>query len=423
MAQLTTGGDDRSPTARRGTVYRAGVPHRADNGHQDRADNVQQVGTRNQAGNLHQAGPSHRAGNLYRAGSSPPPAPAPTPAPARTAAPVPARASASAPVYPPAPAPGARDEGATGPVPVRRLAVWGLALTVLLVAAVAAPTLWRHRNGPLDQFAAPTADSPKVSPPLAPPASAPLSEATRRQAESTAAAPAGGQVLSSWALWSSTSKTVVGSDNRNSWTNSTESMVKPWIVADFLRRHGPGRPAEQDLRDAVDAIVRSDDQAAQRLYRKGGGDAVIHRMIDICGLRNTSIGKAGWWSYTYLTATDAVRLGRCLADGRAAGGEWTPWLLDQMRRVDGDVTEEPYGGRWGIIDALPQRQRDRVAIKNGWTLINQDGMWHLNCLAVTDRWTLAVLTRYPAELGKRHGATICRDRAAALLRADRLPAP
>lgn len=224
--------------------------------------------------------------------------------------------------------------------------------------------------------------------------------------------PAGG---AAWALWTARSGTVVGSANRNSWTNSTESMIKPWIVADFLRRLGPRQPTDDQRTDAVRAIVHSDDEATQRLYLAGGADAVVNRMIDMCRLTDTRITRAQRWSYTHLTATDAVRMGRCVADGRAAGPTWTPWVLDQMRRVTGTVDEEPNGGRWGILDALPAQTRAGVAIKNGWTSIKADGMWHLNCLAATDRWVLSVLTRYPAEWGKRYGARLCRDRTTRLL--------
>jgi hypothetical protein len=102
-------------------------------------------------------------------------------------------------------------------------------------------------------------------------------------------------------------------------------MVKPWIVADFLRRLGSRQPTAAQLADATRAIVDSDD-AAQRLYLAGGQDAVIDRLVRICGLTHTSIRLPGWWSYTDLTAADAIRFGRCLADGRAAGPTWTPMM-------------------------------------------------------------------------------------------------
>jgi hypothetical protein len=73
------------------------------------------------------------------------------------------------------------------------------------------------------------------------------------------------------------------------------------------------------------------------------------------------------------------------------------------------VAQEPNGGRWGIIDGLPAELAQQTAIKNGWTLLYEDGKWHLNCLAIHPDWILAVLTRYPGSLGKQYGAGLCKQ--------------
>jgi hypothetical protein len=128
----------------------------------------------------------------------------------------------------------------------------------------------------------------------------------------------------------------------------------------------------------------------------------------MCGLTDSTI-RSGWWSGTKVTARDAVRLGNCVADGRAAGPKWTGWILNEMRQVRGDVSEEPEGGHWGIVDGLPPDLGKDVAIKNGWTMLYADGQWHLNCLAIHDDWVLAVLTRYPSKMGKAYGAGLCKE--------------
>jgi hypothetical protein len=199
-------------------------------------------------------------------------------------------------------------------------------------------------------------------------------------------------------------------------TSSTESMIKSWIVADHLRRASADgdAPSNQSLRDARLAIRDSHDGAAERLYRHNGADAVVQRMIKICGLTDTYIPEhgRGWWSRTEMSARDAVRLGECLADGRAAGPEWTDWLLSEMRQVRGL-------GDFGIRHALPDDQRATIAIKNGW-VIRPDGSWHVSCLAVGDTWSMGILTRYPADLGydqlgHQRGAEICQTLAARYL--------
>jgi hypothetical protein len=207
-----------------------------------------------------------------------------------------------------------------------------------------------------------------------------------------------------WALLDRKTGTISGSANFASATNSTESMIKAWISSDYLRRLGNTPPAQARL-DLLTRMIRdSDDNAAEIIYDIGGHNAVVQRMVSICGLTETSIFD-GWWSRTQISARDAVRLGACVADGRAAGPKWTDWILGEMRQVRGE-------GRFGIIEALPPALVAQTAIKNGWTIIGSQ--WHLNCLAIVDRYVMAVLTRYSSSLGIRYGAGICRDVATQL---------
>lgn len=199
-------------------------------------------------------------------------------------------------------------------------------------------------------------------------------------------------------------------------TSTTESMIKTWLVADFLRL--TAKPSAYQLGQAEEAIRWSDDSAAQWFYERDGEEKAIQRMIDICGLTETEAYES-WWSRTTMSPRDAVRLGECIADGRAAGPQWTDWLLDTMRNVTGstapaDQEDSRGGGRWGIIDGVPATQAAQVAIKNGWTSYEEDG-WHVNCLAIGDTWTMAVMMRYPSDLGLDYGAGICRSIATQLL--------
>jgi hypothetical protein len=220
----------------------------------------------------------------------------------------------------------------------------------------------------------------------------------------------------SWALVDRQSGKVAGSPNYISGTSTTESMIKAWLAADYLRLLGNKQPTAQRLTELSRMIRSSDDDAAEDIYQVSGPNSVIRRMISICGLTET-VAVPGWWSRTEVSARDAARLGLCIGDGRAAGPRWTGWLLSEMRQVRGDVSEQPGGGRWGIIDALPPDVADDVAIKNGWTLLYDEGEWRINCLAVHADWVLAVLTSYPAKLGKRYGADLCKQVTQQLLAA------
>jgi hypothetical protein len=218
-----------------------------------------------------------------------------------------------------------------------------------------------------------------------------------------------------WALLDRQTGSINGSPNHTTGQNTTESMIKAWIAADYLRGLGDKQPTQQRLAELTRMIRDSDDNAAEDIYTIAGRDRVLKRMVTICGMTETTL-RSAYWSYTKVTARDAVRLGLCVADGRAAGPKWTPWILGEMKQVRGSVAVEPSGGRWGIIDALPPDLAKNTGIKNGWTLLFADGQWHLNCLAVHPDFVLAVLTRYPASLGKQYGANLCKQVTEQLLR-------
>ncbi len=194
----------------------------------------------------------------------------------------------------------------------------------------------------------------------------------------------------SWALLDRRTGEIVGSENMTA-TSTTASMVKPWIAADYLRRldEQGQTPSEARLADLTAMIRDSDNNAAERIYELNGKTDSIRRMIELCGLTE-SAATPGFWSTTRVSARDTVRLAHCLADGRAAGPKWTGWVLDQMRGVRGD-------GDFGIRKALPAAEASQVAVKNGWLLRDDDGLWHVSCLAVATDWAMAVLQRYPSQ--------------------------
>jgi hypothetical protein len=204
----------------------------------------------------------------------------------------------------------------------------------------------------------------------------------------------------SWALLDTRTRKISGSAN-SAQTSDTVSMVKGWLAADFLRRAAQQgeKPSAARLNTLSIMIRDSDNDAAEDTFRRDGGTASIERLIRTCGLTDTR-AVPDRWSETVMSARDAVRMGACLADGRAAGKQWTSWVLNEMRRVRGD-------GRFGVVDALPATVASRVAIKNGWLLRDTDNQWHVNCLAVGDGWILAVMMRYAPELGFEHGGTVC----------------
>ncbi len=172
-------------------------------------------------------------------------------------------------------------------------------------------------------------------------------------------------------------------------TTWTASMIKAWLAADYLRRAAAAgvKPSQSELADLETMIRDSANLPTEAIYEANGSSASIYRLISMCHLTDTS-PRPGEWSYTNMSARDAVRMADCIADGTAAGPQWTAWVLQMMRGVRGE-------GDFGIRDAFPPAEAATIAVKNGWLDYDDDDVWRVNCLAVTDTWALSVLQRFP----------------------------
>jgi hypothetical protein len=220
----------------------------------------------------------------------------------------------------------------------------------------------------------------------------------------------------SWAILDRRSGDVVGSANMAQ--NSTSmSMIKAWFAADDLRlTTDRGKTPSQARLNQLEVMIRdSDNGVAENLYFANGKANVIKRLVQICDLEDAKAPANNRFGYTQISARDAVRMGACIADGRAAGSKWTPWLLDMMRKVRGT-------GNFGIRNALPEVVRQTIAIKNGWDFWNEDRTFRTNCLAIGDTWVVTVMQRYPtggnAEADFAHTRKICQETAKLLLNPD-----
>lgn len=222
----------------------------------------------------------------------------------------------------------------------------------------------------------------------------------------------------SWAFFDrATGQTQRGGDTG---TSNTESMIKVAIGAQYLRNlELAGKPPTDGELHQISIMIRdSDNQAAETLYRAGGHDGMLRAVVDTCGLQETTT-KPGWWSETQMTPADAAGMGACIANGRICSIEWVTWLLGEMRSVRGV-------GRFGIIDVHPVDGDKPLAIKNGYQ--TRGGQWDINCLAIADNWSAAVMMRYPINgrtpagarvtRGIEYGAQMCAQVAAMILPPD-----
>ncbi|MFE9655550.1 hypothetical protein [Micromonospora sp. NPDC006431] len=215
-----------------------------------------------------------------------------------------------------------------------------------------------------------------------------------------------------WSVLDRRTGEIIGSKSMAE-TSTTASMIKSWIVADYLRRTaGAGQtPSDATLADATQIIRDSDNTLAQQFYSALGGATSIKRLLSTCELTDSSVARDGSWSSTRLSPRDTARLGACIADGRAAGPKWTRWLINEMRLVRGE-------GDFGIRNAFPAAERKSIAIKNGWIDRSDEREIHISCLAIGDTWTMGVMVRYPIDMGYEYGMDECQKITEALLRSD-----
>jgi hypothetical protein len=207
----------------------------------------------------------------------------------------------------------------------------------------------------------------------------------------------------SWALLSRRTGVMAGSDN---WAQPTYqmSMIKPWIAADYFNSHPSPSQAVLDQLSAM--IEGSNDQVA---YQYFSGQPSWDRLVKTCGL--TELVPRDWsWSLTEMSARDAVRYGDCIYSGKTTSPEWTAWIVDKMRHVQG---EGDFGPRELLVD------RAQVATKNGW--YNWEGKWYVNCLAITDRWVISILQQFPyaggaLSVGIAQADPVCKSIANQVLR-------
>ena len=220
--------------------------------------------------------------------------------------------------------------------------------------------------------------------------------------------------LKGWYAWSVLDKRtgqIIGSKNMGE-TSTTASLIKSWVVADYLRRSAEAgkTPSDAKLDDATRIIRDSDNTRAQQFYESVGSAASIKRLISICKLTDSKVAADGGWSRTLLSPRDTARLGLCIDDGRAAGPKWTTWLLNEMRLVRG-------AGDFGIRKAFPAAEQKKIAIKNGWIDRQKEQEYHVNCLAIGDTWTMGVMVKSPFSVGGwDYGMKACEQITEALLR-------
>ena len=186
--------------------------------------------------------------------------------------------------------------------------------------------------------------------------------------------------------------------NDSGHTLATASVVKLFIADDLLLRESEGGPAlsPQD-RAALDVMLRSsDDDAAERFWSAGGGDAIVTRVAARYGLASTGPGSDGRWWNTISTTSDLVRYYEMLLGG--AGGlppAQTGIIMDDLARstptgIDG------YPQRFGIPEGL---YNEPVSVKQGWMCCIGNDWMHLSTgvIGAQQRYAVAIESLQPSD--------------------------
>ncbi|MGW7407551.1 serine hydrolase [Streptomyces sp. NPDC054833] len=157
----------------------------------------------------------------------------------------------------------------------------------------------------------------------------------------------------------------------------TASIVKVDILATALLQGQDAKRGltEQERSDAEVMIERSDNDAANHLWRTIGRAEALDAANKRLGLTETKGGPDAKWGLTRTTVRDQIRLLRAVYDtGTAAHAAATPLneaSRTYIRTLMGGVIDEQ---SWGVSAAAGSES----ALKNGWLQRNTTELWDVN---------------------------------------------
>ena len=176
------------------------------------------------------------------------------------------------------------------------------------------------------------------------------------------------------------------------------SVAKLLIADDSLMGDTRGdRPLSPDDRQALDAMLRSsDDDAAERFWDRGGGEAIVNRVAARYGLASTAPPPDGRWWNTISTAADLVRYYDMLLDG--TGGlppERASLIINDLAQSTPQGSDG-YPQRFGIPDGL---YAEPVAVKQGWMCCIGNSWMHLSTgvIGPDRRYIMVIASQQPSD--------------------------
>ncbi|WP_072802317.1 serine hydrolase [Rhodococcoides yunnanense] len=175
----------------------------------------------------------------------------------------------------------------------------------------------------------------------------------------------------------------------------TASVSKLFIADDVL--HGADIAqvpvADDDMESLKTMLKSSDDQAANNLWDKYGGNDIIDRVTQRYGLTATSPPWDGLWWNTETTAGDIVAYYTRMIDGAGGLSPASASTIIGLLRESTPVATDGYHQHFGIVDGLPSEPV--YAVKQGWMCCIADRWVHLSTgtVGVDNRFVIALISR------------------------------
>lgn len=178
------------------------------------------------------------------------------------------------------------------------------------------------------------------------------------------------------------------------YASQSASMAKPMVVAMALRkaRADGGELSPENTELAKKAITQSDNDSADALWAYAGGRPAYDALAAELGLADThSDPGRDFWSWTWTTPADQVKLVKTLAEGGnpALTDAECRFVYDLMGQVQDDQA-------WGV--GQPRSDAVKAHLKNGWVQFEStDKLWAVNSMGSVAgdgrNYRLAVMTR------------------------------
>lgn len=191
------------------------------------------------------------------------------------------------------------------------------------------------------------------------------------------------------------------------------SLVKLFIADNLLHRQRAGefQLSAQDLNLLDAMIVSSNDTAADELYTRFGGDAMVTEVAQRYRLSSVvPTNQPGFWELTMMSARDVARYyDRFLSEAPMADRDY---LLGLLRRTE-EVAADGFRQLFGLSAALPGQT---LALKQGWMCCPRETSYlHTTGILGSDnRYTVAILSQNPGVFSTAYSTDLLGQVAALL---------